>query len=183
MTMKGYTLLEMIVAVGIFSIVMTVASGAYLALMDYDREVRATNALTNNLAFAVDSMARSIRTGTLFGCGSTGGASGGTNGTCNSFSFLDAYLNQKVTYIRMSNGTIGRCTGSGTCSDSNAISLTDPAVSIPSGGLTFYVRGIGTGDGVQPQVTFTIKGTMTGSDGRPVDVVLQTSATQRFIDL
>ncbi|MBY0110746.1 type II secretion system GspH family protein [Patescibacteria group bacterium] len=187
--MRGYTLLEMIVSVGIFSIVMLIVTGAYLSLLGLDRELRATSSLVTNLSFAVDSMARSIRTGTYYGCGSTGAnpSSAGTNGTCDTFSYLDTSLNEKVTYIRKSDGTIGRCTGGGICNSSNAISLTDPNVQIASsGGLTFYVRGVGTSGGnasVQPQVTFTIRGTMVGISNRTTDFSIQTSATQRLIEI
>ena len=187
--MRGYTLLEMIVAIGIFSIVMLIVTGAYLSLLGLDRELRATSSLVTNLSFAVDSMARSIRTGTLYGCGSTGGNpdSAGNNGTCDSFSYLDTSLNEKVTYIRKNDGTIGRCTGGGVCTSGNSISLTDPSVGIAdSGGLTFYVRGVGTSGGdasVQPQVTFTIRGTMVGSSNRTTDFSIQTSATQRLIEI
>lgn len=184
-SMRGYTLLEMIVSVGIFSIIMLFVTGAYLTLISLDREVRATTALMTNLSFAVDSMARSIRTGNAYGCADSGGDpnSPGTNcaGT-NRFSYYDTQLNQKVTYIVKSDGTIGRCTG-GTCSSATAISLTDPNVTIASNDLRFYVRGVGTSNTVQPQVTFVIRGTMIGSNNRSVDFSIQTSATQRRIDI
>lgn len=183
---RGFTLLEMIVAIGIFSIIMLIVTGAYLTLIGLDREVRATTSLVTNLSFAVDSMARSIRTGTDYGCNSSGGAEGGTNGECLSFSFFDSTLNTKVTYIRKGNGTLGRCTGAGICSDSSAITLTDPNIIVPPNGLTFYVRGVGLSGAnadVQPQVTFTIRGTMKASNGREADFAIQSSATQRLIEI
>lgn len=186
-SMRGYTLLEMIVSVGIFSIIMLFVTGAYLTLISLDREVRATTALVTNLSFAVDSMARSIRTGNDYGCNNTGGLGGtGTNTTCNRFSYFDTQLSQRVTYIVKADGSIGRCTGASTCSDASAISLTDPSVAIASNGLTFYVRGVGTTGAaadIQPQVTFTIRGTMLGSNNRTVDFATQTSATQRRIEI
>jgi len=181
--MRGYTLLEMIVAVGIFSMIMLFVTTAYLKLIALDREVRATTSLVTNLSFAVDSMARSIRTGTLYGCNTSGGATGGTNGTCSTFSYIDTNLGEKVTYLRKSDGTIGRCTGASVCTSANAISLTDPNVVVATDGLTFYVRGVGTGDDHQPQVTFTIKGTMKAGNGRDSTFAIQTSATQRLIDI
>ncbi len=184
--MRGYTLLEMIVSVGIFSVIMLFVTGAYLTLLSLDREVRATTSLVTNLSFALDSMARSIRTGYNYGCNTSGGAPDGNNGTCNTFSYTDTSLNQTVTYIRKSDGTIGRCIGGGICTDSAAISLTDPNIAIASDGLTFYVRGVGTTGAngkVQPQVTITAKGIMKASDGRNSDFSIQTAATQRLLDL
>lgn len=189
-TMRGYTLLEMIVAVGIFSVVMLIVTGAYLSLISLDRELRASTALVTNLSFALDSMSRSIRTGNAYGCGSTGGdpasPSAGSNAVCSSFSYFDVTLGEKVTYLRKSDGTIGRCTGIGICSDANAISLTDPSITVAANGLTFYVRGVGTTGaeaGMQPQVTFTMRGTMKASEGRDLDFSIQTSATQRLIEI
>lgn len=190
--MRGYSLVEMIVAIGLFSLVMLVATGAYLSLIDLDRKARATNELVANLSFAVDSMARTLRTGTLYGCGTTGGIPGnnGTGGSpCSSasFSFLDANLGQRVTYKLLADGTIGRCVGSPCSVDASFIALTDPRITIRTTspvGLTFYVRGIGTGDGIQPQVTVLIKGTMpSDSKGGVTPFTIQTSATERLLEL
>lgn len=187
---RGYSLLEMIVSVGLFSIVMLVATGAYLALIDIDRKARSVNELVANLSFGVDSMARSIRTGIYYGCGSSGGSPGGTNGnpTCTTpmFSFLDTNINQKVTYKLLSDGVIGRCVGSSCVADSAFTGLTDPRITIATTstiGLVFYVKGIGTTDNTQPQVTFIIKGTMpSDSKGGVTPFVLQTTATERLIE-
>ncbi len=190
-TMRGYTLLEMIVAVGIFSVVMLIVTGAYLSLIGLDRELRASTSLVTNLSFALDSMSRGIRTGNSYGCGSTGGdplnPSAGTNAVCTSFSYYDVSLADKVTYKRKNDGTIGRCTGTAVCTDASAISLTDPSITIANpSGLTFYVRGIGTtgaGANVQPQVTFTLRGTIKGDKSHTLDFSIQTSATQRLIEI
>ncbi len=189
--LRGYTLLEMIVAVGIFSVVMLIVTGAYLSLIGLDRELRASTSLVTNLSFALDSMSRGIRTGNSYGCGSTGGdplnPSAGTNAVCTSFSYYDVSLGSKVTYKRKNDGTIGRCTGTSVCTDASAISLTDPNITISNpNGLTFYVRGVGTsgsGAGVQPQVTFTLRGTMKGDKNHTLDFSIQTSATQRLIEI
>jgi prepilin-type N-terminal cleavage/methylation domain-containing protein len=195
--LKGYTLLEMIVSVGLFSVVMLIATGAYLALIDVDRKARATNELVANLAFGVDSMARSIRTGTLYGCGTTGGGGSGTqNGSpCGSggtpsspmFSFYDTNLSSRVTYKLLSTGVIGRCAGNPCSNDSSFVGITDPRIQISTTsplGLVFYVNGVGTGDARQPQVTFLIKGTMpSDSKGGVTPFTIQTTATQRLLEI
>lgn len=194
---RGYSLLEMIVSVGLFSIVMLVATGAYLALIDIDRKARATNELVANLAFGVDSMARSIRTGTLYGCGASGGGGTGTKigtpctteGTPASpmFSFYDTNLSSRVTYKLLSTGVIGRCAGSPCSNDSSFVGITDPRINISTTspyGLVFYVTGVGTGDGRQPQVTFLIKGTMpSDSKGGVTPFTIQTTATERLLEI
>lgn len=173
-THRGYTLLELIVSIGLFSLAMLLVMGAYLMLISFDRRARATNELVTNLNFALESMSRNVRTGTQYSCNSSG------NGTCSQLSFRDSQ-NQQVTYLLRSDGTLGQCSGTSSCTSASASSITDPRITVST--LTFYVRGVGTGDGVQPQVTFTIKGSMPTDPGKTSDFVIQTGATQRLIDL
>lgn len=172
-TPRGFTLIEIVVSVGIFSLVMLVVTSAYLSLVTLDREARTTNEVAANLAFAVDSVARNVRMGTGYSCAGAG------NGTCSQLSFTDT-LSQTVTYMLKTDGTVGQCT-SGVCTSSTAVSLTDPRITISS--LTFYVRGVGSGDSLQPQVTVSIRGTMPAQRGRTIDFTIQTGATQRYIEL
>jgi type II secretory pathway pseudopilin PulG len=179
----------MIVSVGIFSIVMLVASGAYVKLVALDRQARATNDLVTNLSFATESMSRSIRTGTGYACTDPSdltkdGNGNSTSGQCHQISFTDNNTGQpvSVTYRRNSTGTLGQCIGiaSGSCNDSTAVVLTDSRVVIAAGGLDFYVRGVGANDGAQPWVTFTLTGTMpNGNTGNTLSFTIQSSATQR----
>lgn len=183
---RGYTLLEMIVSLGIFSLVMVVVTGAYLTLISLDRQSRAQNQLVATLSFAVESMARSMRTGTEYRCDTSASAPncpGGNGGT--SISFLDTQGNT-VIYRKKTDGTIGQCIGS--CTDATAVSLTDPRITIDT--LRFYVRGVSyvnnvriNTDGVQPQVTMIITGSMETDEGTSTNFTIQTGATQRFIDL
>lgn len=179
---RGYTLIEMIVSVGIFSLVMLVVSGAYVSLIGLDRQSRATNELVTNLSFALESMSRSIRTGSNYVCSPGDSNGNSTDGSCHQITFTDNNLGQQVTYRRNSTGTIGECIGvaAASCTDANAIVLTNSRVQIGGNGLTFYVRGVGASDQIQPQVTFTITGTMpNGNSGGTAQFSIQSSATQR----
>ena len=177
---RGYSLLELIVSLGIFSMVMLVVMGAYVTLISLDRQARANNQLAASLSFAVESMARSMRTGTEYDCNG-----GGTPFTCSgtgggSISFLDSQ-GQTITYIQKSDGSIGQCTGTSGCLDNNAVSLTDRRINITS--LRFYVRGVGINDDMQPNVTFVVAGTMATEAGEVSTFSIQTGATQRLIEL
>jgi len=178
---RGYTLLELIVSLGIFSMVMLVVMGAYVSLISLDRQARANNQLAASLSFAVESMARSMRTGTSYDCGG-GGMPYNCNQGRDSISFIDSQ-NQIITYALKDNGSIGQCTGA-LCTDATLVPLTDPRIEITS--MTFYVRGVGTNgadDLIQPNVTFTIAGSMTTDGGETASFSIQTSATQRLIEL
>ncbi len=66
---KGFTLVEMIVAVALFAIVMVIAIGAIFTIVDANKRAQSLNSVITNLNFAVESMLRDIRTGTVYACG------------------------------------------------------------------------------------------------------------------
>ena len=175
---RGYSLLELIVSLGIFSMVMLVVTGAYITLISLDRQARANNQLAASLSFAVESMARSMRTGTEYACNGNLSVPNCVSGGA-SISFIDSQ-NQTITYRLKDDGSIGQCTGS-PCTDATAVSLTDSRIDIET--IRFYVRGVGVGDSAQPRVTFVITGTMTTEGGETTSFSIQTGATQRLIEL
>ncbi len=187
---RGFTLVEMIVSVGIFAVVMLVATSAYFSLISIDRRARATNQVVNNLSFAMDAMVRGIRTGTAYRCynGSPLPDVDGNsyNNTCTEFYYTDTNLpagNNVVTFYQKGDGTIGQCIGATRCdADALSSSLTDPAITIT--GLFFNVRGAGISNDQQPQVLFTVKGTLPAdTSGNKATFVIEEDATQRLTDL
>ncbi|MFA6094369.1 MAG: prepilin-type N-terminal cleavage/methylation domain-containing protein [Candidatus Paceibacterota bacterium] len=62
-TKKGFTLIELMVAVSIFAMVMTLATGATLSIISQNRHARAMQAVMMNLNYALETMARNIRYG------------------------------------------------------------------------------------------------------------------------
>lgn len=67
---SGFTLIEMIVSVGVFSIVVTTAVGALLVIISTNQQLQAEQNVMTNLSFALDSMTRELRTGSAYFCGS-----------------------------------------------------------------------------------------------------------------
>jgi prepilin-type N-terminal cleavage/methylation domain-containing protein len=70
---KGFTLIEMLVSVGLFSIVMLVAVAAILSIIGTNKKAQGINNVANNLNFAVESMVRDMKTGFLYKCPSSNG--------------------------------------------------------------------------------------------------------------
>lgn len=62
-TEKGFTLIELMVSVAIFSIVLMMALGTVLTIMDANRKARTLTEVMNNLNFSLESMTRSLKTG------------------------------------------------------------------------------------------------------------------------
>ena len=158
----GYTLIELIVAVGLFAVIMTLASGAYLFMIGLDRQVQGVATGIDNLAFALEDMTRSIRIGTTYS---------GTTG--NSFSFTDVN-GQPITYS-FADSAIQETKNSKTSM------LTDPSVTITS--LMFYPTGVARSDTTQARVTMVVSGTVSSGPGKTTLFTVETGATMRGSDL
>lgn len=176
---SGFSLVEMIVSVGLFAIVMLVATGAYLSLISLDRKARATNDLVTNLSFSIDTMERTLRAGSDFHCGTGTNCPGGGD---TSLTFTDDQ-GRTITYrYDSTHRAIGQCINNGSCTDSTNEVLTDPRVRILN--MQFYVRGVGAGDFQQPWAVFTVTGTLTpDSTSGPITFTIQSTAAQRTIEL
>lgn len=181
-SMRAYTLLELIVSIGIFSLVMLTATGAYIKLIDLDRQARGTNDVVSNLSFAVDSMARAVRTGTGYRCNKTGTNCFDVNNPGTSIQFTDEQ-GRTVVYERDDTTLQIRQTITPTSGAPYTAYLTDPRIKVNQ--LNFFVRGVNIESGakIQPQVTFLIAGSMVTGPGKTVSFSIEGSATQRVLEL
>ena len=66
---RGFTIVEMMVSLALFTIVMTIAAGAFLSLIGGSGQLQSEQTIMTSLNFAMDSMTREIRTGTRYYCG------------------------------------------------------------------------------------------------------------------
>jgi prepilin-type N-terminal cleavage/methylation domain-containing protein len=196
-SLTGFTLVEMIVSVAIFTVVMTISLGALLAISESDRRAQTLKSVINNLNFALDSMGRSIRTGTNYHCGTAGTVT--TPQDCNlpaPYFAFEAFDGSDVAYC-LDNGLIKRQVTTGVlstdCSSANFVPITSSEVTISN--LDFYVKGAPRSDLIQPKVTIVLSGyvQVTGGGNTQLDcgansstctiVNLQTSVTQRLFDI
>ncbi len=164
---QGYTLIELIIAVGLFALIMLLASGAYLLMINLNRQAQATATGINNLSFALESMTRDIRTGAGYDCG------GQSSCQVSSFSFKNEN-GAAVTY-NLSGSALQKTLGA------TPSILTDPSVTVSS--LTFYVNGAIKGDAQQPRVTIIVSGTVSSGPGKIQPFTVETGATMRGTDL
>ena len=65
---KGFTLVEIIISLAIFAIVALVAVGALIKVMDANRKAISLKTSINNLNFALESMSREMRMGSMYTC-------------------------------------------------------------------------------------------------------------------
>jgi len=65
---KGFTLIEALVSLGLFSIVVVSASGVILSVISSNRKNQAISSVVNNLNYSIESMVRDIKTGYRYHC-------------------------------------------------------------------------------------------------------------------
>jgi len=63
-TTTGFTLVELMVSVALFSIVVAISMTAILSVVDANKKAQSMKSVMNNLNFALETMTRSIKTGT-----------------------------------------------------------------------------------------------------------------------
>ena len=66
---RGFTLIEIIVSLGVFAIVAVVAVAALLKIVSANKKAQSIQAAMTNLNFALESMSRELRVGAKYHCG------------------------------------------------------------------------------------------------------------------
>lgn len=179
---RGFTLVEMIVAIGLFTIVLFIASSAFLSVLDADRKSRATRIAMDNLNLSLEDMARRIKTGTSYFCDGTVLSSGTRDCPSggNSIAFTEQGGITRTAYrLDTTTGVIKRTRGSGT-----ELSVTAPEITISN--LKFIVSGSTIWDPLdrdtdQPYVTILAEGTTVGKVTTAFSI--QTTVAQRAYDI
>lgn len=67
---NGFTILEMIVALGVFATVAVLSISSLLSLTNAQKKARTLQSIQDNLRFSMEAIARDLRQGDFFYCGS-----------------------------------------------------------------------------------------------------------------
>lgn len=190
---KGFSLIEVLVSMALFIVVLTIGVGALLVLISANSKAQNMQSAVSNIQFALDSMAREIRTGNGYYCSS------GTETTgdylvvqdCNKGTYLSIIeggkslsadtVNRRIAYRYNSSAqSVERKVGNGSW-----VSLTDSSVAITA--MHFNVSNSANkedgGNLLQPNATIYISGMITGVGDTSTEFTLQTTVTQRTLDL
>lgn len=191
---KGFTLLEMIVAAGIFSMVAVLASGS--AFLFHRLQRKATNAqnVHDNIRFAIDSITREIRYGDKY-CDallSVECANGvitsldcsWTSGGCTQFSFRESLAaTPNIAYRLDTSAPGGGAIQKSTDGGAQWYYVTDPERTIST--LRFYATGISfpLADDIQERITIVVKvkSAYLAKPGEESELLLQTTVTKRKV--
>ncbi len=167
----GFTLVELIVAIGIFSIVTTIAVGGFVSVLRTQRQAAALVSANSNISLIIEQIAREIRTGDNF-CVSGYNCSCALN-VCTSLQFHNA-RNEVATYRTDGAGAIERGVGS------QFQKITAQNVNVRY--LSFVISGQNPNDGFPPKITISI-GVSAKAAGVEANVInLQTTISSRQPD-
>lgn len=182
---QGFTLVEMIISLGLFTIILFIATSAFLTVVNADRKSRAVRIATDNLNLALEDMQRRMRTGSYYWCGAGGESLPAAVQDCPTGSDVLSFTEQdgvtRTTYF-LNSGVIRKQTALG------SIDVTAPEISITN--LKFIVKGSALGpsgsgvDTVQPYVVILIDGAVNSAAHPTLNTgfKIQTTVTQRNYD-
>ncbi|MFA4890508.1 MAG: type II secretion system protein [Candidatus Paceibacterota bacterium] len=159
MKQRGFTLIEIIVAIGIFTAVITMALATFLNISNIQRKAGALRAINDNLNFALEVMSRDIRTGKSYCPPSLCSAS--------SFAFTNSQAKLIVYQFNGTDYSIERSENG-----EPFLRLTSPEIKIDN--LVFIVPS-----SLQPRVTIILNGSSVDLKAGEVKLNIQTTISQR----
>jgi prepilin-type N-terminal cleavage/methylation domain-containing protein len=196
---KGFTLVELIVTIAIFTITITIAVGGFTNALRTQREVAALISAESNVSLALEQMTREVRTGYLFchdpgattpssSCAdpttgaacvvSTDAATGDPIWTCNAINYYNAASNE-VNYALVKGALVKK---DSSVDGDAAQSITGSNVSVKY--LHFILFGNLEGDHWTPRITIALGLTSSSTDPAVENDVfnLETTVSARTID-
>lgn len=187
---KGFTLIEMIVSLGVFTFVVLIALGSFLAILGAQKKAIAVGTLQENLRYSIETMLKEIRMGYNYYCGDFENNFGqpGQSRDCNNGGKTITFItrNDDIIIYRSNNNRIEKykkdIASFSTVDESEFNPITFEEVNIEN--LKFFVTGSETiGNTDQPKVTLVITGTM-GIKSKPSfsKFNIQTTVSQRLPD-
>lgn len=178
---RGFSLIELMVSISIFTIALLVSSGAILSVLSANKKSQTLQVVMDNLNVSLESMTRDIRFGSKYFCG-PGWSPGqvldcATSGRDQMY-FLqsDNLTNVQYYWDSATNKIMKR-----KLPDPTGFPITGDDVKITS--LSFTVSGTSITDHKQPRVLITVQGeTNVGKTSTKSDFFLETLISQRNFD-
>lgn len=191
---RGFTLVEMMVAIAVFSVVMVTAMSALLNVIDANNKARAIKTAINNVNFALEGISRDMRMGRNYKCSDAGGpfledCLGGGD----AISFLSKrasrnYIYYKYVTVQINGKDIGQiqsCVSdstdiNGTLCNDEYFAVTSAEVDLNK--VRFYVKSNPSPIRCQPRMIMTVSGTAGPENKASLQTTfdLQTSVSQRI---
>ena len=193
---SGFSLIELLVSMTIFTVVVTITTGSLIVLIDSNTRAQSIQSAVGNLTFALDSMTREIRTGTFYFCRNYNqppvvGQNTTSVSNCltggNYLSIIeggDSLTGGRISYYYDDDhygeghgAVLRRLAASG----NNWQAITSENVRITE--MEFVVTRTNPNDLRQPSVTVYIAGEAGDIPGSESDFAIQTTVVQRTLDI
>ena len=183
----------MLVSIFVFIIVMVISVGAILSILDANRKTQTIQLVMDNVDFALEGMARTLRTGMTYHCNFNFDNPGhrlyeprDCATGANSIVFEEAHgslADETDNYVYQLNTTTHQIERATHTNGSNFAPITASNVEISN--LMFYVLNTESAtDGIQPRVIITLRGKAGGASVRKgTEFNLQTIVSQRLPDI
>lgn len=166
MNKNGFTLVELIVSVFIFSILVTIAGGSFVSALSLQRRALNIKRVEENGRFILELMARELRVANPI---TTVDVSCPTGSPGIAFTHP---INGDIEYFRADSEVVRRVGGVNT-------RISNPDVEVYR--LTFCISGNTVGDDRQPQVSIILGLRTPGPAADVVSLDLQTTVSQRVL--
>ncbi|MEW5908138.1 MAG: prepilin-type N-terminal cleavage/methylation domain-containing protein [Patescibacteria group bacterium] len=168
---KGFGLMEMLVAMTVFSLTIIIAMGAYLNINASQKQSMSIRTLNDNLNFAFEVMTREIMEGSNYS---------NPGGNTSVFNFTN-FNGCSVTYSIVGNRLKRNESGGSGCNNPDR-NLTSSEIMINY--IRFTISGGGSGDTFQARVTININASINPSIGLSMvgPFNIQTTVSQRQLD-
>jgi prepilin-type N-terminal cleavage/methylation domain-containing protein len=171
---KGFSLVEMLVAIAIFMIVVTTTLGAFLKMVDINKKVQSVRNAMDNANLAMETMMRNIRLGYDYNGGGSSISFTSQNGESVTYSLMEMEVDQ---------GGVSKVLGQmmRTVNGGAEVAITSPDLDIDT--LRFVINGGFLDDNVQAHVNLFVTGkTVLPKNEHNFDFSFQSLATQRLYD-
>lgn len=177
----GFTLVELMVSMSVFSLVLVMSMGAITSVLDANQKSQSLRAVMDNLNFTLEGMTRAIRFGENYHCGSSGDLTIPTDCPAGSSSMtVKTSDGAQVTYS-LSGSRIARSVNGGTQYFITSNDITIQSLSFRVFGSYPANSGGGPTDLLQPQVIIVVKG-YAGELSTRSTFSLETTVSQRKFD-
>lgn len=173
----GFTLIEMIVSIALFSFVMLATTTVLLSVVDANHKTQGLKTTINNLSLTLESIVRNLRTGSGYTLVDNNNSCSGGEDTIR---YIDQYGSSMV-YQRIG-GSIQISKAGG-----NFFAMTAPEITIER--FCFYLNGEDLTDSLQPKILITVGGivnvaSVAGAQKKTTSRFdLQTLVSQRLPDV
>ncbi len=163
---KGFTLVEIMVSLTIFSVLIVLATSSFVRALRTERQIAAFIAVNSNVGAFLEQIAREMRTGKDF-------CINGNNCSATSIAFTNAD-GEKISYC-LDDNSIKRSANS-SCSSGQSMTGANVLVEY----LSFVVSGNRDNDNLPPRITILVGATSNKQYAVSYEVNLQTTVSARL---